>query len=364
MKQLGDILLEGGLVTQTQLDAAFDEQERVGRAPRPGPGRAGRPHRVPARRGARHPDRPALRRPVATTRSTAPPSAASPAPSAAGTPRCRSASRTASCSSPWPTRPTSSPSTTSARSPAWTSSRSSRPAPTSPPRSTATTAPTPTSTTSQPSWTRQDEEDDLSKVKEIVEDAPIVKYVNLLITQAIQDRASDIHLEPTETRPAGALPHRRRAARGDALAQGDPDRRHQPPEDHGRHQHRRAPDPAGRPALGQRTTASKIDLRVATLPTVWGEKVVMRILDNSTARLDLTDLGFSDDNYERYSRELHQALRDDPGHRADRLRQVDDALRDAEHRQPARGQRHHRRGPGRVPAARASTRCRPTPRPA
>jgi type IV pilus assembly protein PilB len=46
----------------------------------------------------------------------------------------------------------------------------------------------------------------------------------------------------------------------------------------------------------------KSDLRVATLPTVWGEKVVMRILDNSTARLDLTDLGFSQDNYERYSR--------------------------------------------------------------
>jgi len=43
-----------------------------------------------------------------------------------------------------------------------------------------------------------EEEDDLSKVKEIVEDAPIVKFVNLLITQAIQDRASDIHLEPTE----------------------------------------------------------------------------------------------------------------------------------------------------------------------
>ena len=53
-------------------------------------------------------------------------------------------------------------------------------------------------------------------------------------------------------RPAGALPHRRRAARGDALAQGDPVRRHQPPEDHGRHQHRRAPHPAGRPPVGQR----------------------------------------------------------------------------------------------------------------
>ena len=43
-----------------------------------------------------------------------------------------------------------------------------------------------------------DENDDLSKVKEITEDAPIVKFVNLLITQAIQDRASDIHIEPAE----------------------------------------------------------------------------------------------------------------------------------------------------------------------
>ena len=43
-----------------------------------------------------------------------------------------------------------------------------------------------------------DDDDDLSKVKEIVEDAPIVRFVNLLITQAIQDRASDIHIEPAE----------------------------------------------------------------------------------------------------------------------------------------------------------------------
>jgi type IV pilus assembly protein PilB len=45
----------------------------------------------------------------------------------------------------------------------------------------------------------------------------------------------------------------------------------------------------------------KVDLRVATLPTVWGEKVVMRILDNSTAMLRLSDLGFSEHNYGRYS---------------------------------------------------------------
>jgi type IV pilus assembly protein PilB len=44
----------------------------------------------------------------------------------------------------------------------------------------------------------------------------------------------------------------------------------------------------------------KIDLRVATLPTVWGEKIVMRILDNSTASLDLRDLAFLDHNYETY----------------------------------------------------------------
>jgi type IV pilus assembly protein PilB len=45
----------------------------------------------------------------------------------------------------------------------------------------------------------------------------------------------------------------------------------------------------------------KIDLRVATLPTVWGEKVVMRVLDNTTAMLTLADLGFAENNYLRYS---------------------------------------------------------------
>ena len=96
----------------------------------------------------------------------------------------------------------------------------------------------------------------------------------------------------------------------------------------------------------------KIDLRVATLPTVWGEKVVMRILDNSTARMDLTDLGFSPHNFDDLREVLREALRDDPGDRADRLREVDDAVRHAQRGQQARGQHHHGRGPGRVPAAR------------
>jgi type IV pilus assembly protein PilB len=54
--------------------------------------------------------------------------------------------------------------------------------------------------------------------------------------------------------------------------------------------------------LSVNANGKKIDLRVATLPTVWGEKIVMRILDNSTAMLKLSDLGFSDSNYEVYSK--------------------------------------------------------------
>jgi type IV pilus assembly protein PilB len=147
----------------------------------------------------------------------------------------------------------------------------------------------------------QDEEDDLSKVKEIVEDAPIVKYVNLLITQAIQDRASDIHLEPTETdlrvrfRIDGVLHEVMRSPK--AIQSGVISRLKIMADIN--IAERRVPQD-GR--LSVNAHGRKVDLRVATLPTVWGEKVVMRILDNSTARLDLTDLGFSEDNFERYSR--------------------------------------------------------------
>jgi type IV pilus assembly protein PilB len=147
----------------------------------------------------------------------------------------------------------------------------------------------------------QEEEDDLSKVKEIVEDAPIVKYVNLLITQAIQDRASDIHLEPTETdlrvrfRIDGVLHEVMRSPK--AIQSGVISRLKIMADIN--IAERRIPQD-GR--LSVNAHGRKVDLRVATLPTVWGEKVVMRILDNSTARLDLNDLGFSDENYERYSK--------------------------------------------------------------
>jgi type IV pilus assembly protein PilB len=145
-----------------------------------------------------------------------------------------------------------------------------------------------------------EEEEDLSKVREAVEDAPIVKYVNALITQAIQDRASDIHLEPTERdlrvryRIDGVL---HEIMRSPKTIQSGVISRLKIMADINIAERRIPQD--GR--LSINANGKKIDLRVATLPTVWGEKIVMRILDNSTARLDLADLGFSEHNFESYS---------------------------------------------------------------
>jgi len=146
----------------------------------------------------------------------------------------------------------------------------------------------------------EDEEDDLAAIKEVVEDAPIVKFVNLLITQGIQDRASDIHLEPTEHdvrvrfRIDGVLHEVMRSPK--AIQSGVISRLKIMADIN--IAERRIPQD-GR--LSVSTNGQKVDLRVATLPTVWGEKIVLRILDNSTAMLDLADLGFRDSNYDRYS---------------------------------------------------------------
>ena len=146
-----------------------------------------------------------------------------------------------------------------------------------------------------------EEEEDLSRVKEIVEDAPIVKFVNLLITQAIQDRASDIHIEPTERdlrvrfRIDGVLHEVMRSPK--TIQSGVISRLKIMAEIN--IAERRIPQD-GR--LSVTAHGKKIDLRVATLPTVWGEKVVMRILDNSTAMLSLNDLGFGAQNASTYAK--------------------------------------------------------------
>jgi type IV pilus assembly protein PilB len=127
--------------------------------------------------------------------------------------------------------------------------------------------------------------------RESVEDAPIVKFVNLLIAQAVADRASDIHVEPTETdlrirfRVDGVLHevmHSPRSIQGGVIS------RLKVMADINIAERRIPQD--GRISLS--VAGKAVDLRVATLPTVYGEKVVMRILDKAQARLSLPDLGF------------------------------------------------------------------------
>jgi type IV pilus assembly protein PilB len=141
---------------------------------------------------------------------------------------------------------------------------------------------------------------DLSKMTELGDDdAPIVRFVNLLVTQAITDRASDIHIEPSEHdlrvryRIDGVLHETQRAPKQIA---GGVISRVKIMSDIDIAERRKPQD--GRMSVTH--NGRKIDLRVATLPTVWGEKIVMRILDNSTASLDLRDLSFLEHNYELY----------------------------------------------------------------
>jgi type IV pilus assembly protein PilB len=142
-------------------------------------------------------------------------------------------------------------------------------------------------------------DDDLAKVKDIVEDAPIVKLVNMLISQAVADRASDIHIEPAEHdlriryRIDGVL---HEVMRPPKSIQSGVISRLKIMADINIAERRIPQDGRVNVNLGGKA----VDLRVATLPTVYGEKVVLRILDKSTALLKLSDLGFLPSSMERY----------------------------------------------------------------
>jgi type IV pilus assembly protein PilB len=141
---------------------------------------------------------------------------------------------------------------------------------------------------------------DLSALTEVSDEAPVVRFVNLLITQAISDRASDIHIEPTERdlrvryRIDGVLHD---AHRSPKHIQNGVISRLKIMADMNIAERRLPQD--GRLSVSHQ--GRKVDLRIATLPTVWGEKVVARILDNSQAHLGLADLGFSEANYQRFA---------------------------------------------------------------
>ncbi|WP_349866583.1 ATPase, T2SS/T4P/T4SS family [Leifsonia sp. WHRI 6310E] len=131
------------------------------------------------------------------------------------------------------------------------------------------------------------------------DDAPIVRFVNLLVSQAIQDHASDIHIEPAEQdmrvryRIDGVLHEMQSAPKS---IQNGVISRLKIMSDIDIAERRKPQDGRMSVSYGGR----QIDLRVATLPTVWGEKLVMRILDNTSTSLSLRDLNLLDRNYEAY----------------------------------------------------------------
>ncbi|MDQ3941052.1 MAG: Flp pilus assembly complex ATPase component TadA [Actinomycetota bacterium] len=131
------------------------------------------------------------------------------------------------------------------------------------------------------------------------EDAPIIKLVNLLITQAVNDRASDIHVEPGEKslrvryRIDGVLHEVMTPPRS---VQAGITSRLKIMADINIAERRIPQD--GR--IGLKVQNKAIDIRVATLPTVYGEKIVMRLLDKSSVMLQLQDLGFQPQNFERF----------------------------------------------------------------
>ena len=147
--------------------------------------------------------------------------------------------------------------------------------------------------------TADEESADLSGFTEVSDEAPVVRFVNLLISQAISDRASDIHIEPTERdlrvryRIDGVLKDAHHSTKN--IQNGVVSRLKIMADMN--IAERRVPQD-GR--LSVNHDGRRIDLRVATLPTVWGEKVVARILDNSNTQLALPDLGFSADNLRRF----------------------------------------------------------------
>jgi type IV pilus assembly protein PilB len=134
-------------------------------------------------------------------------------------------------------------------------------------------------------------DEDSGTAEAMSEDAPVVKLVNSLIADAVNKGASDIHVEPFEKklrvryRIDGVLhemmspPHKMKGAitsRLKIMAELDIAEKRVPQD--------------GRIKI--RIGSKKIDLRVSSLPTIFGEKIVMRILDKSNLQIDLTKLGF------------------------------------------------------------------------
>ncbi len=149
------------------------------------------------------------------------------------------------------------------------------------------------------------EEEDIDHLRDMASEAPVIKLVNLFISKAIEDGASDIHIEPFEDkllvrlRVDGILhdiespPKRLQAAiisRVKIMADLNIAERRLPQD--------------GRVRL--RVAGKKIDLRVSSVPTLFGESVVMRVLDRESILLSIEDLGFPRDKLKDFDHLIHK----------------------------------------------------------
>ncbi len=143
---------------------------------------------------------------------------------------------------------------------------------------------------------KQQDEEELQDLIDMTDEAPVIRWVNNLFYNAVRDRASDIHIEPTDkevivrNRIDGELYLAKQAHKGFLpsivarvkIEAGLNIAEKRLPQD-------------GR--ITKKIQGKLIDVRVSTVPTAKGERIVMRLLDKENILLDLTDLGFDKDQY-------------------------------------------------------------------
>lgn len=142
-------------------------------------------------------------------------------------------------------------------------------------------------------------EDDVEHLRDLASEAPVIRLVNLILQRAVEQRASDVHIEPFENRlkvryridgvlhEVEAPPSSSTAAvisRVKIMAKLNIAERRLPQD--------------GRIQL--RVQGKELDLRVSTVPTSFGESVVMRILDRESVVFDFASLGFTDNFQQRF----------------------------------------------------------------
>jgi len=153
----------------------------------------------------------------------------------------------------------------------------------------------------------EEQEMDAASLEKAAEEAPIIKLVNLILTDSVKRGASDIHVEPYETemrvrfRIDGVLqtvmnpPLKLRDAitsRMKIMAKLDIAEKRLPQD--------------GRIMIKYKAEGKKkeLDFRVSTVPTLYGEKIVLRLLDKENLRLDMTKLGFESESLKKFERNI------------------------------------------------------------